>query len=160
MYIYNLYFLDRHNCIVCSMRCQKFALKILWKRSVFIPISKKGSAKECLNYCTIALISQTIEVMSKVLRARLQQYVKWELSDVQSGFRKGRGTRDQIASVCWIIEKSKRVPEHHLVPVYWLCQSLWLCGSQKTVENSERDGNTSPPYLPPEKSVCRSRSNS
>ena len=130
------------------------------KRSVFFLAPKKGNAKECSNYPIIAFISHASKVMLKIPQARLQQYVKWELSDVQSGFRKGRGTRDQIASVCWIIEKSKRVPENHLVPVYWLCQSLWLCGSQKTVENSERDGNTSPPYLPPEKSVCRSRSNS
>ena len=134
MYIYNLYFLDRHNCILCSMRCQKFALKILWKRSVFIPISKKGSAKECLNYCTIALISQTIKVMSKVLRARLQQYVKWELSDVQSGFRKGRGTRDQIANVCWIIGKqgnSRKASTSTSLTTLKI-----LCGSQQTVENS------------------------
>ena len=84
-----------------------------WKRSVFIPIPKKGNAKECSNYCTIALISQASKVMLKILQARLQQYVNHELPDVQAGFRKGRGTRDQIANI-WIIEKA-RVPEKHLL---------------------------------------------
>ena len=69
-----------------------------WKRSVFIPIPKKGNAKECSNYCTIALISHGSKVMLKILQARFQQYVNCELSDVQAGFRKGRGTRDQIAN--------------------------------------------------------------
>ena len=78
-----------------------------WKRSVFIPISKKGNAKECSNYCTIALISHTSKVMLKILQARLQQYVNHELPDVQAGFRKGRGTRDQIANICWIIKKAR-----------------------------------------------------
>ena len=76
-----------------------------WKRSVFIPIPKKGNAKECLNYCTIALISHASKVMLKILQARFQQYVNRELPDVQVGFRKGRGTRNQIANVCWIMEK-------------------------------------------------------
>ena len=77
------------------------------ERSVFIPISKKGNAKDCSNYCTIALISHTSKVMLKILQARLQQYVNHELSDVQAGLRKGRGTRDQIANICWIIEKAR-----------------------------------------------------
>ena len=71
-----------------------------WKRSVFIPIPKKGSAKEGSNYCTVALISHASKVMLKILQARLQQYVNRELPDVQAGFRKGRGTRDQIANIC------------------------------------------------------------
>ena len=70
-----------------------------WKRSVFIPIPKKGNAKECSNYCTIALISHASKVMLKILQARLQQYMNCELPDVQAGFRKGRGTRDQIANI-------------------------------------------------------------
>ena len=70
-----------------------------WKRSVFIPIRKKDNAKECSNYCTIALISHASKVMLKILQARLQQYVKRELPDIQAGFRKGRGTRDQIANI-------------------------------------------------------------
>ena len=115
---------------------------------------------EYSNYCTIALISQASQLMLKILQARLQQYMNHELPDVQAGFRKGRGTRDKIASIHWISKKSKRVPEKHLFLLYWLCQSFWLCGSQQTVENSERDGSTRPPDLPLEKSVCRSGSNS
>ena len=86
-----------------------------WKRSAFIPIPKKGNAKECSNYCTIALISHVSKVMFKILQDRLQQYVNCELPDVQAGLRKGRGTRDQIANIHWIIEKTKRVPEKHLL---------------------------------------------
>ena len=78
-----------------------------WKRSVFIPIPNKGNAKECSNYHTIALISHTSKVILKILQARLQHYVNYELPDVQAGFRKGRGTRDQIANICCIIEKAR-----------------------------------------------------
>ena len=137
--------------------CQQIWKSQQWpqncKRSVFIPIPKKGNAKECSNYCTIAITSHSSKVMLKILQTRLQRYMNRELLDVQAGFRKGRGTRDQIANICWIIKK-------HLFPFYWLCQNLWLCGSQQTVENSSRDGNTKPPDLPLEKSLCRSGSNS
>ena len=78
-----------------------------WKTSVFLPIPKKGNFKECSNYSIIALISQASKVMIKILQGRLQQYVNCELPDVQAGFRKGRGTRDQIANIHWIIEKAK-----------------------------------------------------
>ena len=78
-----------------------------WKKSVFTPIPKKGDAKECSNDCTIALISHASKVVLKILHARLQQYVNCELPDVQAGFRKGRGTRDQIANISWIIEKAR-----------------------------------------------------
>ena len=78
-----------------------------WKTSVFIPIPKKGNAKECSNYCTIALISHASKTMLKILQASLQQYVNRELPDVQAGFRKGRGTRDQIANIHWIIKKTR-----------------------------------------------------
>ena len=78
-----------------------------WKRSVFIPTPKKGNAKECSNYCTIALISQASKVMLEILQARLQQYVNRELPDVQAGFRKGRETRDQSANILWIMEKAR-----------------------------------------------------
>ena len=78
-----------------------------WKRSVFIPIPKKGNAKECSNYHTIALISHACKVMLKILQARLQQYMNCEPSDVQAGFRKGRGNRNQIANILWIIEKAR-----------------------------------------------------
>ena len=112
------------------------------KRSVFIPIPKKGNAKQCSYYRTIALISHASKVMLKTLQARLQQYMNQELPDVQAGFREGRGTRDQIANIRWrkvdrkrktlLHRKSKRVPEKQLLLLYWLHQSLWLCGSQQT----------------------------
>ena len=78
-----------------------------WKRSVFIPVPKKGNAKECSNYCTITFISHASKVMLKILQARLQQYVNRELPDVQTGFRKDRGTRDKIANIRWIIKKAR-----------------------------------------------------
>ena len=88
-----------------------------WKRSVFIPFPKKGNAKEYSNYCTTVLISHASKAMLKILQARLQQYVNHELLDVQAGFRKGRGTRDQIANIHWITEKT-RVPEKYLLLLY------------------------------------------
>ena len=107
-----------------------------WKMSVFIQIPKKGNAKERSNYHTIAVISHATKLMLKILQARLQKNTNRECPDVQAGFRKSRATRDQIANICWIVEKSKRVPGKHLLLLYCLCQSLWLCGSQKTVKNS------------------------
>ena len=89
-----------------------------WKRAGFIPIPKKGNAKECSNYRTIALISHAGKVMLKILQARLQQYVNRELPDVQAGFRKGRGTRDQIANIRWIIEKAREFQKKHLFLLY------------------------------------------
>ena len=90
-----------------------------WKRSVFIPIPKKGNAKECSNYCTTALISHASKVILKILQARLQQYVNHEIPDVQAGFRKGRGTRDQIANIHLLNHrKSKRITEKHLLLLY------------------------------------------
>ena len=83
-----------------------------WIRSVFIPIPKKGNAKECSNYCKIALISHTGKVMLKVLQARLQQYMNRQLPDLQAGFRKGRGVRDQIANIYWIIEKAREIQKN------------------------------------------------
>ena len=77
------------------------------EKSVFIPIPKKCNAKECSNYCTIALISNTSKVMLKIVQVRLQHYVNWELSDIKAGFRKDRGTTDQIANICWITEKAR-----------------------------------------------------
>ena len=82
-----------------------------WKRSVFIPIQKKGNSKECSNCCTIVLFLHASKVMLKILQARLQQYVNWEFTDVQTGFRKGRGTKDQIASIHWIMEKAREFPK-------------------------------------------------
>ena len=88
-----------------------------WKKSVFIPIPKKGSAKECSDYCTIVLISHASKVMLKILQARLQQYMNCELPDVQADFRKGRGTRDQIANIRWIMEKTREFQKN----IYFCC---------------------------------------
>ena len=127
-----------------------------WTRSVFIPVPKKGNAKD---YHTISLISHTSKVMLKILQARLQQYVNCEFPDIQAGFGKGRRTRDQIANILWIIEKSREFQKN----IYFCFidyTKAFDCVDHISVENSSRDWNTRPPYLPPEKSVCRSRSNS
>ena len=131
-----------------------------WKRSVFIPVPNKGKAKECSNYHTIALISHASKVMLKILQARFQQHMNRELPDVQAGFTKGRGTRDQTANICWIIEKAREYHKNIYFCFIDYVKAFDLYGSQQTVENSERDGNTWPLHLPPEKSVCRSGSNS
>ena len=129
-----------------------------WKRSVFIPIPKKGNAKECSKYCTIALISHTGRVMLKILQARLQKYVNHEIPDVQARFRKARGSRDQIANIHWIIEKARGFQKN----IYCFVDYAKAvdCVDHNKLENSSRDGNTRSPYLPLEISVCRSRSNS
>ena len=130
-----------------------------WKRSVFIPIPKKGNPKDCSNYCTIALISHASKVMLKILQASLQQYVNRELPDVQAGFRKGRGTRDQIANICCIIKKAREFQKN--IYFYFIDYSkAFDCEDHNKLENSEVDGNTRPPDLPLEKPVCRSGSNS
>ena len=122
------------------------------KRSVFIPIPKKGNGKKCSNYHIIALISHASKVMLKILQARFQQYMNHELSDVQGGFRKGRGTRDQIANIRWNIENAREFQK-----IIYFCLltmpkplTVWIT---TTVENSSRDGNTRAPDLPLEKSV-------
>ena len=89
-----------------------------WKRPVFIPIPKKGKAKECSNYRTVALISHASKVMLKILQARLQQYMSHELPDVQTGIRKGRGARDHIANIRWIIEKAREFQKKHIILLY------------------------------------------
>ena len=124
----------------------------------FHPIPKKGSAKECSNYHTIALISHARKVMLKILQANLQQYVNSELPDVQAGFRKSRGTRDQVANIHWIIEKPREFQKN----IYFFIDyaKAFDCVDHNKLENSERDGNTRPPDLPSKKSVCRSRNNS
>ena len=128
-----------------------------WKRSVFISIPKKGNAKECSNYGAIALISHTNKVMLKILQARLQQDVYCEIPDIQTGFRKGRGTRDQISNVHWIIEKATMFQKNIYFCFIDIPKPLVRVWQQ--TENSSKYRNTRPPYLPPEKSVCRSRSN-
>ena len=115
--------------------------------------------KNAQNYHTIALISHASKVMLKILQARLQQYVNRELPDVQAGFRKGRGTRDQIANIHWIIKKAREFQKN----IYFCFidyAKAFDCVDHNKLENSERDRNTRPPDLPLEKSVCRSGSNS
>ena len=132
-----------------------------WKRTTFIPMPKKGNAKECSNYRTIALISHTSKVMLKILQARLQIFMNRELPDVQVGFRKGRGTREQIANICQLYhQKSKRIPEKTSTFTSLTTRKTFDCVYHNKPENSSRNGNTRPPYLPPAKPVCRSRSNS
>ena len=94
-------------CTQYASKCGKLSSGHRTGKSVFIPIPKKGNAKECSNYCTIALISHTSKIIPQLLQARLQQSVNREILDVQAGFRKGRGTRDQIANTCWIIKKAR-----------------------------------------------------
>ena len=130
-----------------------------WKRSVFIPIPKKGNVKECSNYCATVLISHASKVMLKILQARLQQYVDHTLPDVQTGFRKGRETRNQIASIRWIIKKTREF-QKNICFCFIDYTKAFDCVDHNKLENSSRDGNTRPPDLSPEKSVCRSRSNS
>ena len=103
---------------ICPQICKTQQWPQDWKRSVFIPIPKKGNAKECSNYCTIALVSHANKVLLKILQARLQQYMNCELPDVQAGFRKGRGTRDQIVNIHWIIEKAREFQKKHLLLFY------------------------------------------
>ena len=129
------------------------------KKVSFHSNPKEGNAKECSNYCTIVLISHTSKVMLKILQARLQQYVNHELPDVQADFRKGRGTRDQIANIHWIMEKAREFQKN----IYFCCidyAKAFDCVDHNKLENSERDGNTRLLNLPLEKSVCRSGSNS
>ena len=121
---------------------------------------KERQCQECSNYCTIALISHASKIMLKILQARLQQYMNHELPDVQAGFRKGRGIRDQITNIHWIVKKAKRIPEKKIYFCLTDYAKAFDCVDHNKLENSERDGNTRPPDLPPEKSVCRSRSNS
>ena len=128
-----------------------------WKRSVFIRIPKKGNAKRCSDYCTVAVISHASNVMLEILQATLQKYVNHELPDVQAGFRKGRGTRDQTANICWIIEKARDFQKN----IYFIHYAkAFYCTHHNRLWKILRDVNTRPLYLPPEKSVCRSTSNS
>ena len=103
----------------CTQYASKFEeTQQNWKRSAFIPIPKKGNAKECSNYGTIILSSHASKVMLKILQPRLQKYMNLEIPDVQAGFRKGRGTRNQIANIHWIMEKGKEYQKRHLLLLY------------------------------------------
>ena len=123
--------------------CTQYASKFgkLGSGHSFHSNPKERQCKECSNYCTIALISYAIKVMLKILQARLQQYVNREFPDVQASFRKGRGTRDQISNIRWIMEKAREFQKN-----------IYFC--------FKRDGNTRPPDLPLEKPICKSGSNS
>ena len=114
-----------------------------FKRSVFIPVPKKCSAIICSNYHTVALISHASKVMLKILQVRCQQYVNQELPDVQAGFKKGRGTRDQMSNICWIIEKTREFQKS----IYFCFidyAKAFDCVDHNKLENSSRDGNTRP----------------
>ena len=127
--------------------------------SVFILVPKKGNAKECSNYHTIALISHASKVMLEILQTRLQQYMIQELPDVQAGFRKGRETRNQITNIHQILEKAGEFQKN-----IYFCFIDYAkasdCVDHKKLWKILKFGNTRPPYLPPGKPVCRSRSNS
>ena len=132
-----------------------------WKRSVFIPIPKKGNAKECSNYYTIALISHASKVMLKILQARLEQYMSQELLDVQSGFRKGRGTKDQIANICWIIEKARDFQKKKKIYVCVIdyAKAFDSVDHNKLWKILTFLKNMGILYMTPEKPACSSRSN-
>ena len=130
-----------------------------WKRSVFILVPKNSNAKESSSYCRVALISYPSKVMLKILQARLQQYMNCGIQMYKLDLEK---TENLIWNCQYLLDhrKSKRTPEKHLLLLHWLHESLWLCGSWQMVEIFSRDGNTRPPYLPPENPIYRSRSNS
>ena len=135
------------------MLAQNGYLFFIWKNGQFsFQSQRRAMPKNSSNYHTI---SHASKVMAKILQARLQQYVNCELPDVQAGFRKGRGTRDQIANIRWIIEKIREFQKNICFIDY---AKIFDCVDHNKLENSERDGNTRPPDLPPEKSVCRSGS--
>ena len=115
---------------------------------------KETNAKECSNYHTIALVSHASKVMLKITQARLQQYMNCEFPHVQVEFRKGRGTRDQIANICWIIGK-KREFQKNIYFCFIDYTNALDCVDHNKLENCSRDGHTRLPYWPPEKSVCR-----
>ena len=119
---------------------------------------RERQCQKCSDYCTVALISHSSKVMLKILQARLQQNVNRELPDVQAGFRKGRGTRDQVANIRWIIKKAREFQKSIYCFIDYAKAFDWV--DHNRLENSERDGTTRPPDLPLEKSVCRIGSNS
>ena len=135
------------------------AVAIGLEKVSFYSNPKERQCQECSNYCTITLISHTSKLMFKTLQARLQQYMNRELPDVQAGFRKGRGTRDQIANFRWIHQKTREFQKNIYFCFIDYAKAFDYVDHNK-LENSERDGHTRPPDLPLEKSVCRSRSNS
>ena len=130
-----------------------------WKMSVFFPIPKKDNAKECSNYCTIALISHVSKAMVKFLQVRFQHCVNKEIPDVQAELWKCRGTRDQTGNIHWIIEKA-RESQNNIYFCFIDYAKAVDCEDHEKLENSSRDENTRPVHLTPKKCICRSRSNS
>ena len=130
-----------------------------WKRSIFVPIPRKCSTKECANHQIVVLISHANKVMLKILHARLRHYMSQELPDVQAGFRNGRKTRDQVTNNHWILEKVREFKKN-----IYLCfidyAKAFDCVDHDKLWKALRDGNTRPSYLSPEKPACGSRSNS
>ena len=146
----------------CTQYASKFGKLSSGPRTGKVSFHSNSKERQCQRMFKLqhsVLISHASKVMLKILQARLQQYMNQELPDVQAGFRKGRGTRDQIANIHWIIQNAREF-EKNIWFIDYVDKSLGLCGSQYTAEDSERDGNTRPPNLPLEKPVCRSRSNS
>ena len=127
--------------------------------SNFIPIPKKGSAKECSNYCTIVLISHASKVMLKIFQARLQLYVNHALPDVQAGFRKGRGTRDQIVNICWVIKKARVFQKNIYFCLIDYTKAFHCVDHNKLWKILEEMGKPDHFNWFPEKPACRSRSN-
>ena len=128
-----------------------------WKRSAFIPMPRKGNTKDCSNYLTIVLISHYSKVMLKILQTRLQQSINQELPEVQSGFRKGKGTRDQLPTSIGSQKKQENSRKNICFIDY---PKAFDCVDQNKLQKILRDVKTRPPYLPSKKSACRSRSNS
>ena len=147
----------------CTQFANKFGKLQQWppdqKRSVFILVPKRNNAKEYSNYCIIEHISHASKVMLKILQGKLQQHVKCELPDVQTGFIKSRWTRDQIANIGWIIEKARETQKNIYFCFMTALKALtvWITTN---CEKSLKRRETRPPYLPPKKPVCRSGSNS
>ena len=131
-----------------------------WKSQFSFQSQRKAMPKNAQTTAQSHFISHASKVMLKILQVRLQLYMNRELPDIQAGFRKRQRNQRSNCQHPLDYQNSRRVPEKLLFLLYWLCQSLWLSGSQQTVENSEKDGNTRPPDLPLEKSVYRSGSNS
>ena len=147
----------------CNQYTRKFGKLSMATGLKKVSFHSKSKERQCQRMLKLphncTQLTKVSKVMFKILQSRLQQYMNHELPDIQAGFRQGRGTRRSNCQHLVDHRKSKRVPEKYWFLLYWLCQSLWLCGSQQTVENSSSDGNTRPLDLPLEKSVCRSRSN-
>ena len=141
---------------ICQQICKTQQWPQDWKRSVFIPIPKKGNAKEYSNYCMIALVSHTSKVMLKILQARLQQYVNRELPDIQADLQKAEEPEMKLPTQVGLLKKQEFQKKIYLCVIDYA--KTFDCVDHNKLENSERDGNTRPPDLPPEKSVCRSRS--